>query len=167
MDLFAFRRSPAGDAAGINMSAPSLSRSASSSSSGIVVNIAEQDHQTGRSTGENSFQLIPPARRIVAQVKDGSILVVSAKDQGGRDALNQILQKAPSSTKNEQNRTDDLKADIKTEYEDDSQGPNHRGTYSKAYTLQHPEINWVHRGQGRYKPIPAAQATSISQSQAG
>jgi hypothetical protein len=165
MDLFSFRQSPGGDAGATIMSAPPLSRSASSSSSGIVVNIAEQDHQTGRDIDENPFKLIPPARRIVAQVKDGSILVVSAKDQGGRDALNQILQKAPSSNKGDQNGTDDLKSDIKTEFGDGSQGPNHRGTYSKAYTLQHPEINWVHRGQGRYKPITADRSTS--QSQAG
>lgn len=34
-------------------------------------------------------------------------------------------------------------------------GPNHRGTYSKEYTLQHPEIKFIHRGQGRY--IPASE----------
>ena len=33
-------------------------------------------------------------------------------------------------------------------------GPNHRGTYSKAYVQQHPEIKWQHRGQGRYLPAP-------------
>lgn len=35
---------------------------------------------------------------------------------------------------------------------DDEDGPNHKGTYSKAYTIRHPEIKWVHRGQGRYLP---------------
>jgi hypothetical protein len=35
---------------------------------------------------------------------------------------------------------------------DDDDGPNHKGTYSKAYTIKHPEIKWVHRGQGRYLP---------------
>ena len=35
---------------------------------------------------------------------------------------------------------------------DDDDGPNHKGTYSKAYTINHPEIKWVHRGQGRYLP---------------
>ena len=35
---------------------------------------------------------------------------------------------------------------------DDEDGPNHKGTYSKAYTIKHPEIKWVHRGQGRYLP---------------
>ncbi|KAK5122909.1 hypothetical protein LTR85_003474 [Meristemomyces frigidus] len=31
-------------------------------------------------------------------------------------------------------------------------GPNERGTYSRQYTLRHPEVQWVHRGQGRYLP---------------
>ena len=35
---------------------------------------------------------------------------------------------------------------------DDDDGPNHKGTYSKAYTIKHPEVKWVHRGQGRYLP---------------
>lgn len=34
------------------------------------------------------------------------------------------------------------------------EGPNARGTFSKEYTLRHPEISWVHRGQGRYLPAP-------------
>lgn len=29
---------------------------------------------------------------------------------------------------------------------------NARGTYSREYALQHPEIKWTHRGQGRYLP---------------
>lgn len=37
----------------------------------------------------------------------------------------------------------------------DEDGPNERGTYSKAYTTKHPEIRWVHRGQGRYLPANA------------
>lgn len=39
--------------------------------------------------------------------------------------------------------------------EDGLDGPNHRGTYSKQDTLLHPEIEWVHRGRGRY--LPASQ----------
>ena len=42
--------------------------------------------------------------------------------------------------------------DAATPYNDDDDGPNHKGTYSKAYTLKHPEVKWVHRGQGRYLP---------------
>ncbi|KAK6439197.1 hypothetical protein LTR95_004599 [Oleoguttula sp. CCFEE 5521] len=35
---------------------------------------------------------------------------------------------------------------------DDENGPNHKGTYSKTFTLRHPEVKWIHRGQGRYLP---------------
>jgi hypothetical protein len=38
--------------------------------------------------------------------------------------------------------------DYNDDYNDD--GPNHRGTYSKAHVLRHPDIEFVHRGQGRY-----------------
>lgn len=38
---------------------------------------------------------------------------------------------------------------------DDDEGPNHKGTYSKTHILKHPETQWVHRGQGRYLPISA------------
>ena len=39
--------------------------------------------------------------------------------------------------------------------DDSEQGPNARGTYSKEYTLRHPEVQWMHRGQGRYLPADA------------
>lgn len=31
-------------------------------------------------------------------------------------------------------------------------GPSAKGLYSKEYTLRHPDIEWTHRGQGRYLP---------------
>ncbi|QIW98935.1 hypothetical protein AMS68_004453 [Peltaster fructicola] len=39
-------------------------------------------------------------------------------------------------------------------------GPNANGTYSREYTLRHPEIAWVHRGQGRYRPESALSERS-------
>ncbi|KAK6430061.1 hypothetical protein LTR95_013789 [Oleoguttula sp. CCFEE 5521] len=45
---------------------------------------------------------------------------------------------------------------------DDENGPNHKGTYSKAFTLRHPEIKWIHRGQGRYLPTTKLVTPSIS-----
>lgn len=44
--------------------------------------------------------------------------------------------------------------DVSDDENDDesAEGPNDRGTYSKDYTLKHPETKWVHRGQGRYLP---------------
>lgn len=49
---------------------------------------------------------------------------------------------------------DDGEIDATDDEDDDenAEGPNNRGTYSKEYTQKHPEIKWVHRGQGRYLP---------------
>ena len=44
--------------------------------------------------------------------------------------------------------------------DDGDEGPNARGTYSKAYVMKHPEVGWVHRGQGRY--LPAAKAKVVA-----
>ncbi|GAB7363184.1 hypothetical protein MBLNU230_g3467t1 [Neophaeotheca triangularis] len=44
---------------------------------------------------------------------------------------------------------------------DDEEGPNHRGTYSKAYTLRHPEFTWIHRGQGRYLPSASVRTPGL------
>ena len=55
---------------------------------------------------------------------------------------------------------------IKDEVNDDAdEGPNRRGTYSKAYVLQHPEIKWVHRGQGRYLPASRGRPGNLKRSQ--
>lgn len=41
-------------------------------------------------------------------------------------------------------------------------GPNARGTYPKEYTLRHPEIQWIHRGQGRYLPISQLKNEAVA-----
>jgi hypothetical protein len=56
--------------------------------------------------------------------------------------------------------------DSSTLLDDDEDGPNHKGTYSKAYTIKHPEIKWVHRGQGRYLPTETV-STQESRIQSG
>ncbi len=95
-----------------------------------------------------------------AEVADKRILIVRVT--GGKnlavlqmladhDALNETKVKkvqsaAPSMTTDEISKiNDELNGD-------GAEGPNHRGTYSKAYVLQHPELKWQHRGQGRYLP---------------
>jgi hypothetical protein len=95
-----------------------------------------------------------------AEVADKRILIVRVT--GGKnfavlqmladhDALNETKPKKDASTA--LSITTDDSAKIKDEINDDgADGPNHRGTYSKAYVLQHPEIKWQHRGQGRYLP---------------
>ena len=41
---------------------------------------------------------------------------------------------------------------LSTIFNEGDEGRNARGTYAREYTLLHPEIQWVHRGQGRYLP---------------
>ncbi|SMR43544.1 unnamed protein product [Zymoseptoria tritici ST99CH_3D1] len=48
------------------------------------------------------------------------------------------------------NRTSSAHIDNLSEDDEGQEGPNHLGTYSKQYTLDHPEIKWMHRGSGRY-----------------
>ncbi|KAK4543336.1 hypothetical protein LTR36_005695 [Oleoguttula mirabilis] len=40
-------------------------------------------------------------------------------------------------------------------------GPNERGTYSRQYTLRHPNVQWVHRGQGRYLPADEIKREAV------
>ena len=51
-----------------------------------------------------------------------------------------------------QDESDEDEASDNENNDENAEGPNDRGTYSKEYTLKHPEIKWVHRGQGRYLP---------------
>ena len=51
-----------------------------------------------------------------------------------------------------QDESDEDEASDDENNDENAEGPNDRGTYSKEYTLKHPEIKWVHRGQGRYLP---------------
>ncbi|KAK3657353.1 hypothetical protein LTR56_002495 [Elasticomyces elasticus] len=41
-------------------------------------------------------------------------------------------------------------------------GRNHRGTFSKKHVQRHPEIEWVHRGQGRYLPAEQVRRESTA-----
>ncbi|KAF7188566.1 hypothetical protein HII31_10228, partial [Pseudocercospora fuligena] len=74
-----------------------------------------------------------------------------------KDAFRQILTKAPQpsdyySSDNESDNSEDEAVVDDDEAVEETEGPNHRGTYSKDYVLKHPEIDWIHRGQGRYLP---------------
>jgi len=85
-----------------------------------------------RSNSNNSTTssdiVVAPAQPLV-EVKDGRVLIVRLS----REKLQSALQP----------NNDDS---------DDEDGRNARGTFSRDYTLRHPEIKWVHRGQGRYLP---------------
>lgn len=108
------------------------------------------------------------ARRVVAEIRNASILVIRPRSQVGRYILRAHLWKI-------KNRADEAErqrrlahvapdVQIKNDLGDDAEaGPNHRGTYSKEYTLKHPEVKWVHRGQGRYLPSSSKAVTPLSQ----
>lgn len=109
-------------------------------------------------------------RDIVVEVRDWPVVYILGRTDAGRDTMKRLLTKM--------SREDDATLAIKNastsksipeiavkgsvDDDDDGEGPNHRGTYSKAYTLLHPEIKWTHRGQGRY--LPANVAETMTQS---
>lgn len=106
-----------------------------------------------------------------AEVKDGRLLVARLTPLKLQTVLDRPSKNASHLTPNHFT-TNGMKAVDDADDDDDSgggggggghdddgdeadggiRGPNARGTYSKEYTLRHPEIKWVHRGQGRYLP---------------
>jgi len=108
-------------------------------------------------------------KHIVGEIRGKRMFSIRAKDATGVDAMRQALLKLDQSINSKAAaRTSHTFPNANDELEDDDidgEGPNHRGTYSKAYTVQHPEIKWVHRGQGRYLPLTAARAFTQPQSQ--
>lgn len=107
---------------------------------------------------------------VLAQVRDKHLLVVRVTGGKNRGFLNELAE--ADARKEKQQDLDAITnhivggANVKDEAnEDDGDGPNRRGTYSKAYVLQHPEIKWVHRGQGRYLPAPRGRPSNLFRSQ--
>lgn len=158
------RRDGAGGARPSHRSASN--HSSSSTSSDILV--APGPPGAAPTKAPMSFTL-PPAFQaqgnVRAEVRDGRMLVVHVPDvpEGRRLSLFLALEEKAARNqeklKQEQSHfiasLTDESTKIKHETNDDGDdGPNHRGTYSKAYTLRHPEIKWLHRGQGRYIPAP-------------
>lgn len=146
--------------------------SSSSTSSDILVapgppaTTSKQNSSSGTSN-----PLMKLKKDILAQVRDGKMLMVYSDSDEGRVQIQRLLAElrkteitirhiTPDDFRNEKVKTEGEK--VKTEEEDDNDGPNHRGTYSKSYILQHPEIKWVHRGQGRYLPANGSQSLPIT-----
>ena len=107
---------------------------------------------------------------VTAVVRDRRLLVVSVT--GGKNQFLKDLAQADAEKQRKKEDAEGLNSiaimitDVKDEVnEDEGDGPNHRGTYSKAYVLQHPEIKWVHRGQGRYLPAPKGRPLNLVRSQ--
>lgn len=136
-------------------SASASSRS-STSSSDILVASAAPAPSGQPSVYESPLPASPttmaPEGGIEVEVRLGRILVVKAKDDSAR-AFFRRLKEDDERFAGKMFRDSEESTRIKDELnDDDADGPNRRGTYSKSYILQHPEVDWVHRGQGRYLP---------------
>ena len=104
-----------------------------------------------------------------AEVRDGRLIV---RLTGGKnlDFLNGLAEDDARKKKKVELDDSTNKIDgstiIKDEVNEDAlDGPNRRGTFSKSYVLQHPEIKWVHRGQGRYLPASRGRPSNLRRTQ--
>lgn len=83
----------------------------------------------------------PDDGKKIAEIVDGHILIVRLP----KDTLAAVFdhnEAVPSALPVADNDNND-------------DGKNARGTFSKEHTLRHPETKWIHRGQGRYLPVDA------------
>ncbi len=100
------------------------------------------------------------SRWLTGEIQGVRLFVVKATSAEGVKLLRNVIKRYSDSYDSPQDR-DQTQDQLKVEPDDDGDGPNHRGTYSKAYTMLHPEIKWVHRGQGRYLPAATAHALQM------
>ena len=136
--------------------------SQSSTSSGIQVapgpastsRAASQVEQTSQSQVDDASHTLE--QLVTLEVHDKRNLVFKFPAEK-RDLLKIITKGDDSKT-----TTISSKSHVKDDdvIQDDSEGPNHRGTYSRKYTERHPEITWIHRGQGRY--LPASESKTLT-----
>jgi len=83
----------------------------------------------------------------LARVDNGRMLIVNVRSAQDRSCLKAAHQHVEPQAGLHQTVTPSQPV-----YPTDENGRNDRGTFSRAYAQQHPEIVWVHRGQGRYLP---------------
>ena len=104
---------------------------------------------------------MPVTPGVEVEIRKGRTLVVKARNNTSRALFRKLHQE--DERKVETRSPFEGITKIKDEVnEDDVDGPNRRGTYSKSYILLHPEIEWVHRGQGRYLPASHQSRKSYS-----
>lgn len=156
-----------------------MNRTTSTSSSSDI--LVAGNTQSSSSSPYAMQQRYPPerrparwaaARKATAPTKSGAFLSVQLVSRSARERLRSILQSPPkplSGTFIAPSRSivkveSVPEAEDEDEDEDDSDGPNHRGTYSKDYVLKHPDIKWIHRGQGRYLPASELKPDPVDHS---
>lgn len=119
----------------------------------------------GRSRGGPGGSGGDPSGGVEVEVRGGRLLVVKARDSAVRNFFRRLgeddddRKKFPFAIARDSEDSMRIKDELN---DDDIDGPNRRGTYSKSYILQHPEVEWVHRGQGRYLPASHYSRKSYS-----
>lgn len=134
----------------------------SSNSSDILVAAAVQSppHRTNTAGDYHPHSLSKDSVRssTIATVANGRHLTVRFGPALARDRFRSIFRTKPKPLSRASNISPF--ASVKADDGGLGEGPNHRGTYSKEYTLSHPEVDWIHRGQGRYLPVSKLKADS-------
>ncbi|USW48813.1 hypothetical protein Slin15195_G021320 [Septoria linicola] len=92
-------------------------------------------------------------------------LTVRFGTRAAKERLRAILQsRSKPSFGSSDDESDSQSDEEELEQDEDAEGPNDRGTYSREYTLKHPETKWVHRGQGRYLPASEIKVEPVTSS---
>jgi hypothetical protein len=155
-----------------------MKRSISSSSGEEVITVAPGPNSISNAPSSHAHTLphISPRRNEdkdlingisatrVASIDGRLLLVIPFPPGDARERLLNIFFSRPRPKINLQNASSSAKANFRNDNDNDNgvdidddengrhEGRNHHGTFSKDYTLSHPEITWIHRGQGRYLP---------------
>jgi hypothetical protein len=134
---------------------PPLISNAPSSHAHTVPLISPRQHE-----GKNRFGSVGVAR--VTPIDGKLLLAIRLPPGDARERLLNIFFSRPRPTLMINDAVSSRKVNLQDDNDNDGdidddeygrrEGRNHRGTFSKEYTLNHPEIVWVHRGQGRYLP---------------
>ena len=142
--------------------------SSSSTSSGILVAPGPPISPQRQLSVSRSPEPFKMAKTLVkAEIRGGNVLVVRVLGDTHRAFLSKLAEDDRRVITDQPTPTSpvDSSTEVKEEIRDDDQnGPNRRGTFSKQYVLQHPDIKWVHRGQGRYLPAEKAHPTASKSS---
>ncbi|CAK4033686.1 Hypothetical predicted protein [Lecanosticta acicola] len=142
----------------------------SSTSSDMLVAVAGRSQDASQQSPRTSNHFTIPVSRNLARNQqtrpfgttvgmDGSILKVRFGSRVSKERFRVILRAKPRPV-SVASKSAFSAAPGQLIRDEVEQGPNRRGTYSKEYTLQHPDIKFVHRGQGRY--VPASDLSQAS-----
>lgn len=107
------------------------------------------------------------SKSTIAIIVDGHILRATFGDDAAKEKFRVIVQTTPqpqasmltsayTDSDDEEGNENESKPDA------DAHGLDPLKTYSKEETLRHPEVNFVHRGQGRYRMADAIKNLSLA-----